>query len=374
MALLLSPFSSLAARQVHYPIPGPLEIVACDFSSNDGITWALGMDFDPSAKKQESKYSIVRFSADGTMKKYTTDIPVGSIVTPYRAKNQVRFFRLLQNRYLHLGIKHLDGTMYFLTFDTRHPNGDHETMTMRLKGNAESANVFLAEDGTLYFVGSESGLPYMVIMSADKTILVEKKGLGLTDPGKLKQAALLADGQLLLAFNQYRNTEAGTGLLVMLDREGTIKDKKKIDGVVVDAMSTGRNSAIILIAHDQGGKDMEAQVLDRELNVISRYPVDEYFRIKDAAGQLLPLNRTDLLSAHIDRDAASNALVHLQTYLHSGSRELATVPNSKPGTLRAYNVSVQLTGNTIHAGTAAIAISGHDKGQKTYFIHSFPVY
>ena len=373
VALLFSPFSSTAAQQNYFIIPGPLEIVACDFSSNDGATWALGMDFDPSAKKQESKYSIVRFSIDGRMKKYTTDIPVGTIVTPYRAKNQVRFFRLLRNRYLHVGIKHLDGSIYFLTFDTRHPNGNHETMTMRLKGNVESANVFLAKNGSRYFVGSESGLPYMVIMSADKKILVEKKGLGLDDPGKLKQAALLADGQLLLTFNKYRNADTGTGLLVMLDKTGRVKDKKKIDGIVVDAMQTGKNTTLILIAHDQGGQDMEAQALDIQLNVISRYPVDKYFRIKDAAGQLFPLNGTDLLSASIERNVASNALVHIKAYSRSGNHELAIVSNPNPGRLRAYNVSAQVLNNTIYTGTAAIAISGPNKGQKAYFLHSFPV-
>ena len=355
-------------------LPGPLEIVACDFSATNGTVWALGMDFDPSAMQQESNYSIVRLNKNGDLEKYTTTIPVGSIVTPYRAKNQVRFFSLINNRYLKLGVKHLDGTLYTLSFDTWHPESKHETMTMRLKGNADAADIFLANDGSFRFVGEDHGLPYVVAISADKKTLFEKKGLGLSLPGKLKAAALLSDGHMLLAFNSYQDTHAGTALLVMLDARGEVSEQKRIEGIVVDAKPAGKHGAIILIAHDNSGKDMEAQALDSKLNTVSRYPVAEYFRIMDAAGQLLALNSTDLLSALIDRDPASADLVHLYQYSRSGKHEIATIPNPATGNLRAYNVSIQVRDKSIHSGTAAIYISGSNKGQKTYFIHSFPVH
>jgi len=55
-------------------IPGSLEIVHCDFSSQDGVVWALAMDFDPSEKGQESNYSILKLKQDNSLLQY--EIPI----------------------------------------------------------------------------------------------------------------------------------------------------------------------------------------------------------------------------------------------------------------------------------------------------------
>ena len=370
---LLIVFSVSAAESQTFTITGSTEIIHCDFSSPDGTVWALAMDFDPSVKDQKSTYSILKFSRNKSISQYKLPILMGTIVTPYRAKNQVRFFRLIDNRYLYIGTMQLDGTIYFVKFDTRHPENKQESMKMRLKGDTDAANIFVTDDGSLRFVGSENDLPYFVALDTNKQTIFEKKGFGLSGTGKLKLSALLNNGYLLLAFNTYQGDETGTASLALLNTKGEVVEKKKLQGLVVEIKPAGDTSAIILIAHDQGGKDMEAQAVDNHLNVISRYPVPEYFKLIDAAGQLLGVNSTTLLSILVNRTHGSQSFADLETYSTSGSKSIGQINNSLPGELRAYNISSQLIGRTLYIGTAVIGISNENKGQKTFQIETFTV-
>lgn len=355
-------------------ISGPIEIIYCDFSSPDGIIWALALDFDPSMKKQDSNYSIIRLNKDKSSTQYKLSVPVGTIVTPYRAKNQIRFFKLINNRYLYIGMIQLNGTIHIVKFDTKHPEKKHETIKMVLKGDADAANIFVTDRGSLRFVGSENKLPFVVAWDTEKHTIFEKKGLGLSGIGKLKLSALLNNGYILLAFNNYQGDDAGTSFLALLDTKGEVVEKKKIQGLVVEIKPAGDASAIILIAHDQSGKDMESQALDKYLNVKSRYPVPEYFKLTDTAGQLISLNSTTLLSILIDRTPGSHSLAELETYSGSGSTTIGRIYNQQPGKLRGYNISSQLINKTLYVGTAIVGIGPSNKGNKTYQFQSFTVH
>ena len=368
------PVSAYGAQGKSFSMPGPLEIVRCNWSSPDGVVWALGMDFDPTRKKQKSNYSIVKLDNDGTQTKYTLPIPVGTIVTPYRAKNQVLFFRLIHQHLLYVAIKQLDGKIFFVKFDTRHPEKKQETMTMRLKGEAQCANVFASADGSLRFVGSDHHIPYIVAMDTEKKKLFEHKGFGLASPGTLKASALLSNNNVLLAFNTYTNGDEGSALMVMINSQGKVQDKKKIEGIITTILPADNSTAMILIAHGQTGKDMEAQVIDSRLNVLSRFPVPNYFKLMDAAGQLLADRTNSLISIQVDRKPGSTFLGGITRYSRAGSTTIGTINNPKPGKLRAYNISAQQDGNTLHVGIAVIGISKENLGQKTYSIHSLPVH
>ena len=358
----------------HFSLNNATDIIRFDCSSKKNEIWALGLPYDLSQNSNsKNTYSILRIDQNSKIESYNLNLPTGEGITPFLAKTQVRFFQLVDDRYLNIGIKHLDGTIYFVQFDTHHPQKNHTPLQIRLKGDEIASDIFLAHDGFLRLVGFENKLPYVITLGKKGGTIHEKKGFGRRNKGMLVSSALLKNGYTILAFNTKSGAKTGTNSIVILNEQGILLEEKEIQGLVVRILPSGNNSAIIIIAHDNQGKDMEARVLDSQLNPQGHFPVPSFFELFATSGSLLAVNEKTLLSVQINRTPENNSFTQLQVYSNAGSENVSQIKNMAANKQSAYNISAQLQDGKIYVATAIMGVEGKNKGKKTYQINTIRI-
>ncbi len=354
-------------KDFSFSIPWPLEILEFDHSLDNWDIWLLAMKFDPSIKDFRSNYYIVKIKKDKTIVQYNTKIPVWDINTPYRAKAQVKFFKIIDNKYLNIGIKHLDWKMYILKYDINHINDEHFTMDLKLDSASDSANMFLWNNWNLFFVWSKDWKPFILSIDKNQKTVFEKGNIVSFHNRRLKYSKLLNNNYLLLAFNSYTWKNKLTSILVLIDDKWNIVKQKTQKWLVINMLPTINNSVLVIFAYDQTWKNMGAKVFNTELIVDAKFKISNFFEIMDSAWSLIS-NGNKLISLLIDRLHWSHKLVDIYEYSEIWRKNIWFIKNKQPNELRAYNTAINSYWKNTYIWVAIIGIGKKNRGYKTYTI------
>jgi hypothetical protein len=272
------------------------EICAFEISKSDHKYWALAFDMEYSAEPNNSSFYVISFEGQDNSKRLVLPIPASLSINPFTIKNQIRFFKLINNNQLYIGIKHESGTLYFLIVDVQPTLKLSNFYKIDIPDNTKYFDILANTRGDIRVVFNSQS-PSVIAMSVSGKIIWEKKFDGPLKPKEISNATINNDGVMILT----SNLDASKTSILQLDKKGHIRKQKEVGGIIANVFYSKKEMIFISVSPEEGGLKTKAILMDAEIKSIAEFNVVPYLGLIRVNDFLFPTGSSSLMLAQIDR-------------------------------------------------------------------------
>ncbi len=313
LLLFLLPQGSIAEEntiQYEYRMGQYQRIAQCVASSEKDSFYAL--TFKHSREGFSKKYQLLYLSKNQVSSVLDLPIPLDTIPNPYLYSDQVRIFKLIEQRFLYIAVQHLDGSVYFCVVDTKKP----AAVVRSMKLQPPTGSMLLLDSQGIFTILSKNDLGGFSFLSVDRHGKINqhtKVADGQKVDGILSCAALLNDGSIV-ASSTYSKEKSIFSSLYVLDYAGNILKKSTMDGIVFQFLAGDDLSFLVLKSQGDENNTTEALVMGRDLTTRQRFTLPSIYSLVDPTSSLTVGPDNSLLLGTIDRKNAKSDQFTLQLF------------------------------------------------------------